>query len=172
MCQSLTAECCHSKGGYISSHSANNSCSQILSITWEFISKFMIFLGGSFPRWGHLSSYWNWCAWLWNSFSTAHLHLYFVWTYCSVSETSVSLNMASQYVFSSGFLQQFSKALYFDLIQIYLHNAVLNQAIYKCLFWLMVSRILQDSNINQITFQMRGLKYMYSIFRTFASSCL
>lgn len=45
--------------------------------------------------------------------------------------------MASQYVFSSGFLQQFGTALYFDLIQIYLHNAVLNQAIYKCLFWLM-----------------------------------
>lgn len=45
--------------------------------------------------------------------------------------------MASQYVFSSGFLQQFDKALYFDLIQIYLHNEVLNQEIYKCLFWLM-----------------------------------
>lgn len=45
--------------------------------------------------------------------------------------------MASQYVFSSGFKQQFSKALYSDLIQIYLHIAVLNQAIYKCLFWLM-----------------------------------
>lgn len=45
--------------------------------------------------------------------------------------------MASQYVFSSGFLQQFSEALYSDLIQIYLHTAVLNQAIYKCLFWLM-----------------------------------
>lgn len=45
--------------------------------------------------------------------------------------------MASQYVFSSVFLQQFGKALYFDLIQIYLHNAVLNQEIYKCLFWLM-----------------------------------
>lgn len=44
--------------------------------------------------------------------------------------------MASQYVFSSVFLQQFSKALYFDLIQIYLHNAVLNQVIFKCLFWL------------------------------------
>ena len=44
--------------------------------------------------------------------------------------------MASQYVFSSGFLQQFSKALYSGLIQIYLHTAVLNQAIYKCLFWL------------------------------------
>jgi len=42
--------------------------------------------------------------------------------------------MASQYVFSSGFLQQFSKALYSGLIQIYLHTAVLNQAIYKCLF--------------------------------------
>lgn len=45
--------------------------------------------------------------------------------------------MASQYVFSSGFLQHFSKAPYSDLIQIYLHTAVLKQAIYKCLFWLM-----------------------------------
>lgn len=45
--------------------------------------------------------------------------------------------MASQYVFSSVFLQQFSEALYSDLTQIYLHAAILNQAIYKCLFWLM-----------------------------------
>lgn len=45
--------------------------------------------------------------------------------------------MASQYVFSSVFFQQFSEALCSDLILIYLHTAVLNQEIYRCLFWFM-----------------------------------
>lgn len=69
------------------------------------------------------------------------------------------------------FFQQFTEVLYSDLIQIYLHVAVLNQAIYKCLFWL--KAVKQSSDINQIISQMRVLKYVYiRIFRIIGSSLL